>query len=272
MSDRRPQAVVLAGPNGAGKSSAAKELLPDLGIDVFVNADIIAAELSPGNPQAAAISAGRIMLRELQRVIASGSDFAFETTLSGLSYQRLFQDLAAASYDVSLYYIWLPGPEMSQERVRRRVELGGHDIPAADILRRYSRGVENFYRVYRPMATRWFVLNGRELGGDREVARGRGLTVDDVRDESTWLAIQRQAGETGMSPTPPRRVREITMSTDDLRESIAKADREVLLRHRAAGVPLVLWRDGKVVHVDPNTVELPEVPVSAVQSVFIEAK
>jgi predicted ABC-type ATPase len=262
---RPPRVVVLAGPNGAGKSSAAKELLPDLEIDVFVNADVIAAGLSPANPQGAAISAGRIMLRELQGLIASGSDFAFETTLSGLSYQRLFVDLAAASYEISLYYIWLPGPEMSLERVRRRVELGGHDIPPSDILRRYARGVENFYRIYRPLASRWFVLNGREFGGDREVARGRGLTVDEVRDEVTWQTIQQQAGGTDMNPTP-KRVRESAVSRDGLRESIAKADREVLLRHRAAGVPLVLWRDGKVVHVDPNTVELPEVSELAPQA------
>ena len=63
--------------------------------------------------------------------------------------------------------------------------------------------------------------------------------------------------------TKPKQVRETAVSHDWRDAAIAESDRNVILRHRAAGVPLVLWRDGKVVHVDPNTVELPEVPEHA---------
>lgn len=257
--ERRAQVVVLAGPNGAGKSSAAEALLPSLGINEFVNADVIAAGLSPGNPQAAAFEAGRIMLGRLRELIDARADFALESTLSGRSMQRLFEELVATSYNVALYYFWIPSPEFSLERVRRRVEVGGHDVPAPDVLRRYSRGVENFYRIYRPMASSWFVQDGRSIGGRRRIAEGRGNAVDVVHDADIWATIQRQAGGDTMSSGPTKRVRETAVASDWLDDVLARADREVILRHRRAGVPLVLWRDGKVVHVDPNTVALPEV-------------
>ena len=256
--NRKPLVVVLSGPNGAGKSSAAALLLPELGIDEFVNADVIAAGLNPGDPQSAALSAGRIMLQRLGDLIATGSDFALESTLSGRAYQRLFAELAAASYDISLYYIWLPSPDVSLERVRHRVQLGGHDIPESDVRRRYARGVENFYRIYRPLSTRWLVQNGN-AAGERKVAEGHGNTVDFVHDPVIWSTIQRQVGDTNMTSGPSKRVREVAVSHDRIQEAFLRADRDVILRHRAGGVPLVYWRDGTVVHVDPHTVELPEV-------------
>ena len=257
--NRKPLVVVLAGPNGAGKSSAAASLLPELGIDEFVNADVIAAGLSPSDPQSAALPAGRIMLQRLGELIAAGRDFALESTLSGRAYQRLFAELAGASYDINLYYLWLPSPDMSLERVRGRVRLGGHDIPESDIRRRYARGIENFYWIYRPMASRWLVQNGNAAGEHREVAEGRGSTLDFVHDPVIWSTIQRQVGETNMTSGPAKRVREVAVSRNRIQDAFLLADREVILRHRAGGVPLVFWRDGKVVHVDPNAVDLPEV-------------
>ena len=59
--------------------------------------------------------------------------------------------------------------------------------------------------------------------------------------------------------TGPKHVRETAASHDWRNDAIAEADRNVILRHRRAGVPLIFWRDGKVVEVDPNTVALPEV-------------
>jgi hypothetical protein len=75
---------VIAGPNGAGKTTFALEFLPrEAGVVHFVNADLIAAGLSPFRPSMAALSAGRVFLRELDRLAASRCDFAFESTLSG---------------------------------------------------------------------------------------------------------------------------------------------------------------------------------------------
>src|SRR3954470_15121180 len=76
--------VIIAGPNGAGKTTFAREWLPrEAGCPLFVNADLIAAGLSPFNPEAAAFRAGRLMIEEIDRNAAAGISFAFETTLSG---------------------------------------------------------------------------------------------------------------------------------------------------------------------------------------------
>src|SRR5215217_2991182 len=81
---KQRQIIIVAGPNGAGKTTFAREyLLKEAHCPDFVNVDLIAAGLSPFDPDRAAIRAGRIMLSEIQRRTRKGESFAFETTLSG---------------------------------------------------------------------------------------------------------------------------------------------------------------------------------------------
>src|SRR5580704_13643415 len=84
---RKPRCIVIAGPNGAGKTTFARDYLPSIaGLINFVNVDLIAAGMSPLRPELAAVAAGRVLLRELDRLVAAKADFAFESTLSGLRY------------------------------------------------------------------------------------------------------------------------------------------------------------------------------------------
>ena len=85
--------IIIAGPNGAGKTTFAREFLPnEADCPVFVNADLIAVGLSPFDPAAAAIRAGRLMLEEIDRHVAARQSFAFETTLSGHTYVRRIRE------------------------------------------------------------------------------------------------------------------------------------------------------------------------------------
>jgi len=85
----RKRIIILAGPNGAGKTTFAREFLPDEAeCPSFVNADLIAAGLSPFNPEVVAMRAGRLMLELIDEHVARGDSFAFETTLAGKSYAR----------------------------------------------------------------------------------------------------------------------------------------------------------------------------------------
>lgn len=190
--------MVIAGPNGAGKTSAAPELLRDAGgVDVFVNADAIAAGLAGFAPQLAAIEAGRVMLRRLRSLIDAGSDFAFETTLSGKSLSSLLADAVDRGYEIELMYIWLASVDLSAERVRQRVAEGGHSIPESDLKRRFLRSLVNFDRIYRPMARSWRVYNGNSIGPRELVAFGTGSAVDKVLDAKSWAAIREQLEEDG---------------------------------------------------------------------------
>jgi predicted ABC-type ATPase len=148
-----PRCLIIAGPNGAGKTTFALEYLPAIGIQNFINADHIAAGLSPFRPDLQAVAAARLFLDRMESCIQAREDFAFETTLAGRGYLRLIDRLQAAGWTVDLYYIALPSIEMSKARVAERVEHGGHNIPAHDIERRFPRSLRNLFNDYR-MRTR----------------------------------------------------------------------------------------------------------------------
>ncbi len=139
-----PRCWIIAGPNGAGKTTFALEYLPQVaGRAQFINADLIAAGLSPLAPERELLAASRIFLRELEERVGAREDFAFETTLAGRSYVRLVERLRAAGWQVQLIYLALPSVEMSKLRVAERVAHGGHNIAAPAIERRFPRSLRH---------------------------------------------------------------------------------------------------------------------------------
>ena len=148
--------LIVAGPNGAGKTTFARDHL-NLGARglTYLNADIIAAGLSPGEPALADLQAGRQMLAELDRLTGDGESFAFETTLAGRGYLRRIRHWRADGYHVTLLFLWLPSEERAIARVRRRVSLGGHHVPNDVVRRRYHAGLENFWNLYASAVDEW---------------------------------------------------------------------------------------------------------------------
>ena len=145
----RPVCRIIAGPNGAGKTTFALRYLSQIAPgSAFVNADLIAAGLSPLAPEKELITASRLFLRQIEGHIAQRRAFAFETTLSGRGYLRLVRRLRAVGWRVELLYLALPSVELSHRRVAERVAHGGHGIAAADIARRFPRSLRNLFDVY----------------------------------------------------------------------------------------------------------------------------
>lgn len=148
--------IILAGPNGAGKTTFARSFLPlEAQCQRFINADLIAAGLSPFAPEAAALKAGRLMLAEIDDCVRKGENFAFETTLAGLAYVGRIHQWRAAGYHVSLFFLHLPDPETAIARVAERVRQGGHHIEEAVIRRRFSAGRRNLEQAYKPAVDAW---------------------------------------------------------------------------------------------------------------------
>lgn len=144
-----PTCWIIAGPNGAGKTTFALEYLPQVAqCSRFVNADLIAAGLSPLAPERELLAASRLFLGEIEACIAKCEDFAFETTLAGRSYLKLVRRLQTAGWRVELIYLALPSMEMSKLRVAERVAHGGHNIPVADIERRFARSLGNLLNSF----------------------------------------------------------------------------------------------------------------------------
>lgn len=152
----QPVVLVIGGPNGAGKTTLALSALADrYHITSFVNSDLIAQGLSPLAPEKAALAAGRLVLQEVRRLAGARENFAFESTLSGRAYAPFLRDLKSSGYRVCLIYFWIYPVELAIARVHDRVMLGGHDVPEADIRRRYPRSARNFLAIYRLLADEW---------------------------------------------------------------------------------------------------------------------
>ena len=159
-----PQILVIAGPNGAGKTTFAKEYLPnEADCPRFVNADLIAAGLSPFAPSLAAVRAGRLMLEEIERLFDRRHSFAFETTLSGMIWANKIAAWKEAGYRVEIIFLRLPDADMAVRRVAARVRQGGHDVPEETIRRRFAKGLRNFIEVYSLLADAWSLYDNSAL-------------------------------------------------------------------------------------------------------------
>lgn len=163
---------IIAGCNGAGKTTASFTILPEiLDCKVFVNADEIAKGLSPFQPEKVAFEAGRIMLVRIESLLNSNISFAFETRLATKIYKSKLENAILNGYNIKLLFFWLPSVEMAINRVAIRVSEGGHNISTDVIERRYSRGIENLFKIYIPLCDEWAVFDNSDELPDL-IARG----------------------------------------------------------------------------------------------------
>jgi predicted ABC-type ATPase len=189
-SDQAKDVIVIGGPNGAGKTTWAYERLSrTLDIREFVNADEIARGISPLEPEASALAAGRLMIQRLSKLVSTEASFAFETTCSGRGHARLLERCRAAGYRVILMFLWLPSPEIALARVARRVSLGGHSIPPDVVLRRYALGLRNMRHIYLPLADLALIHDNSDESGIL-VAERRGSGPLIIHDEGRWRQIE----------------------------------------------------------------------------------
>jgi predicted ABC-type ATPase len=197
--ERNPNIYIVAGPNGAGKSTFARLFLPEYAdCKEFVNADLIAAGLSPFNPESLAIQAGRLMLARIETLARSRADFGFETTLAGRGYTSWLTRLRAEGYRLHLFFLWLPGPELAVARVRERVLSGGHSVPEEVVRRRFTRGLVNLFSVYEPIVDTSLIFDS---AGD--APKMVAFLFDGRRhvfDPSTFTRIEQEARANAKAP------------------------------------------------------------------------
>jgi predicted ABC-type ATPase len=180
-SKRKPQLYIIAGPNGSGKTTFARRFLPYFTDCLnFVNADSIASGLSPFSPEVVALKAGKLMLDQIHEYGKKERDFAFETTLAGRTYLKLLKDLKKKDYTVHLFYLWVRDINLAIKRIEERVRMGGHDVPASVVRRRFNRGHYNLFHVYGPLLDSWSIFdNSTELPHLIAHAKEGSLTVVD---------------------------------------------------------------------------------------------
>ena len=155
-----PSIYIIAGCNGAGKTTASFTVLPEmLGCKEFVNADEIAKGLSPFQPETVSFHAGRLMLERIMELIDLEVDFAFETTLTTISYRNTIELARNRGYKITLLFFWLNDVKLAIERVATRVSEGGHHIQEDVIIRRYFRGLVNLTNIFIHICDYWIVID-----------------------------------------------------------------------------------------------------------------
>lgn len=191
-----PECYIIAGPNGAGKSTFATEFLPNHVQCVnFINPDLIARGLSPFDPDLAFVRAARLVIEQIHSRIQNRDDFGFETTLAGRSYLSLVKSLIVQGYDVHMFYLWIPSPELGLQRIQQRVQAGGHDVPEADVRRRYRRTLRNLFSRYRQQLSTLHFFDNSTLEPQ--------LVFNEIQGQLTVLdqsLYQRIVAEAGIEP------------------------------------------------------------------------
>ncbi len=194
MTDTKPKIIMIAGCNGAGKSTLAPHLLRDaFNLKDYVNADTIAQGLSAFAPEGAAIEAGKIMLRRLRELARQEKSFAFETTLASRYYVKFIEELKAQGFKFHLLFLWLESPELAILRVAERVSAGGHNVPETTIRRRYERGLQNFFKLYQPIADTWALFDVNVIDKLVLVASGGNGSETEIFDDNLWQRICERA-------------------------------------------------------------------------------
>lgn len=233
------QIFVIAGPNGAGKTSfAMRHLRSEVPGLHFVNADLIAAGLSPldlGTGVEAAAS--RLMLAEINRLAAQGRSFAFETTLAGRGYLRRIDQWRRDGYRVVLVFLSLGSPEDAVRRVAERVKQGGHQVPEYVVRRRFDSGLRNLREYYMGRANEWRALDNT---GPAPLLTEQGMNLTGSSD----------IDQMGFADHPP------VLRGEELTESILRslklAAKDAHLLAYQTGTGVVTRRNGEVAVVPPD--------------------
>jgi predicted ABC-type ATPase len=144
MSRLRLSCTILGGANGSGKSTIYSKLHLD---GELVNADLVARQIAPNNPESATEAAGRRVIQRLRQLLSARESFVYETTLSSHQSIKLMERARDNGYSVNLAFVVLRDLELNVLRVAERVMQGGHSIPEKTIRRRYAGAFERLPRA-----------------------------------------------------------------------------------------------------------------------------
>jgi predicted ABC-type ATPase len=189
MNAVQKEVIIIAGGNGVGKTTWAYEFLDQHPDYPFLNADILAKEISPDDPEGSAISAGRAFLRNQAELIEQGRSFVLESTLSGRYLIKSIKQLHSHGYRVRIVFCFVDSSETLIQRIKYRVAKGGHFVPDGDVRRRYARGRSNFWFIYRNLVDSWdlFYNEGGQL---IQVAAGEGGEIDVIAEVPFKLFLE----------------------------------------------------------------------------------
>ncbi len=132
----------------------------------------------------ARVESGRRFIDALNDHVARQQSVIVETTLSGKTFRHVVANASQTGFSVTIMYLFLKSADVCVARVAERVRKGGHDVPEADVRRRFTRSLRNFWTLYRGMADKWVIVYN-ETSQLQCVAAGSRLNVV-VRDSTLF--------------------------------------------------------------------------------------
>jgi len=181
----RPRLTIIAGSNGCGKSTLTTYSREEFQQTPVLDPDAIAKSLQASLGSPSNIEAGKQVLRIAENLIANRQTFTVETTLSGGTYLKMAERARQAGFDIMVVFVGTASVEINLERVKARVEKGGHDVPEEDQRRRYPRTLANMKKLL-PLADFAVVLDNSTAKGHTLVAFRLGATMDWIDPVPDW--------------------------------------------------------------------------------------
>jgi predicted ABC-type ATPase len=187
----RPVFTIIAGSNGCGKSTLTSTARDKFQQTPVLDPDAIARSIQANlNSNSSPIEAGKRVLRLAEQLITRGETFTVETTLSGGTYLKMAVRAKEAGFRLMVIFIGTESVDINLERVKARVEKGGHDVPESDQRRRFPRTLANMKRLL-PLADLAVILDNSTEQGHTLVAFGHEGSMQWVEPVPEWAAFVR---------------------------------------------------------------------------------
>lgn len=171
--------IIVGGANGVRKTTFAYQYRDKYGID-YLGADEISDKINNVEKGTVQVKAGKLFFERLEEYLKQRKSVIIESTLSGQGLARRLQDFKENGYMLHFVYVFLDSADLCKNRIRGRVEKGGHNAPSVDVSRRYHRSLHNFKKLYLPMADKWIILyNGLQRPVEVAFGEGEGKMIMD---------------------------------------------------------------------------------------------
>jgi predicted ABC-type ATPase len=185
MHKHKPTFFVFAGNNGSGKSTFRNLIIDKIGVEINIDPDAIARRLDPKNPESKRVTAGKEVIKSVNKYIKEGKDFSIETTLAGKNAIRQMQKAKEMGYEVTMFYVALRNVKQNIERVAMRVKNGGHNIPTDDILRRNTTSFKHLYD-YAHLIDNLVLIDNSEDNGELVLEINDGIITYESNNLPKW--------------------------------------------------------------------------------------
>ena len=140
---------LFAGVNGAGKSTLynSESLNNDIKNTIRINTDEIVREIGDWRNNSDQLKAAKMAINLRNECFLYGKSFNEETTLTGKTILKTIDRAKELGYELQLFYVGVSSTEIAKERIKSRVEKGGHYIENDVVEKRYYESLKNLKEI-----------------------------------------------------------------------------------------------------------------------------